>query len=113
MKTFILSSEAEADVTAKEFLITGTSVGVKPAVGATASVGVAEITALAGGSLGVIKQGLVKVTAVAATYQFGDVIELDATGQKVVAGTTAPVGTVAEDLVLSADGELLIYLNVA
>ena len=113
MKTFIIGATAEADITTKQFLIAGTSEGVKPAASAVASLGVAETTVLAGGLVGVIKQGLVKVTATAATYAFGDVVELDSTGQVVVAGTTAPVGTVAEDLVLSADGELLIYLSVA
>jgi len=119
MKTFIIGATAEAAIAQGEFLVAGTSAGVKPAASAVASLGVAECRAdpalppFFSDKVGVIKQGLIKVTAVAATYAFGDVIELNSSGQKVVAGTTAPVGTVAEDKVLSADGELLIYLNVA
>jgi len=113
MKTFIIGAEAEANVVAKNWLIAGTSLGVKPCASAVAPLGVAETTVSAGDLVGVIKQGLFKAVAVTGTYAFGDIVELDSSGQKLVAGTTAPVGTIAEDLVLSADGEILVYVNVA
>lgn len=65
-------------------------------------------------NVGVIKQGLVKINAVAAAYNWGDVVELATGGQNVQALTTgAPVGTVCETKTLSAAGELLVYVNVA
>jgi len=114
MKTFIISSVAEEVITAKNWLIPGTTYGVKPAVADGATVGLAETSVGVDDNIGVVKQGLVKVTAVAGAYKFGDVVELDGTGQAVAAGSSNPVGTVAEDIDLGLDpGEILIYLNVA
>ena len=118
-KPMIVSALAESAVTAGAWLIPGTVFGVKPAVAATASVGLAESRAdpalppFFSDKVGVIKQGLCKVTAVIGTYKFGDSVELDATGQKVAVGATLPVGTVAEDKVLAVAGSLLVYVNVA
>ena len=84
MKTYILNSTAEAAVTGGDWLIQGAATGVIPAVGATAATGIAETSAVAGEKVGCVKQALIKVTAAAATYAFGDALELDATGQVAV-----------------------------
>ena len=113
MKTFILGANVEATVVAKQWLVKGTTSGVKPAAGAIAALGLAETSVATGGKVGVIKKALMKVTAAAATYVFGDTLELDATGQVATAYTSNPVvATAAEDLVLSADGDLLVYVNL-
>jgi len=82
-------------------------------------IGIAETTQVPGtinytGKVGVIKQGLVKVTAVAGTYNFGDALEVATGGQKVKAlATGKQIATAAESKVLSADGSLTVYLNIA
>ena len=112
-KPIITGAIAEAAVVAKNWLVKGTTSGVKPAAGAVAAQGLAETSAGAGYPVGVVRQGLVKVTAAAATYVYGDTLELDATGQVVTAYTSNPVVAVAiEDKVLAADGDLLVYVNL-
>jgi hypothetical protein len=119
MKSFIISMPAEAAVAAKKWLVPGTSSGVKEASAAGASVGLSAgfadpaLPPYKSGKVGVIKQGLVKVQAAAGTYAIGAKVELDSSGQIVTAGATNPVGTVCEDKVLAAPGELLVYVNVA
>jgi len=119
-KPIIIGATAEAAIAAGEWLVAGTTSGVKPAAGAVAALGIAESFAdpalpdFQSDKVGVIKQGLLKVTAAAATYAFGDTLELDSTGQVVTAETSNPVvATAAEDLVLAADGALLVYINLA
>lgn len=65
--------------------------------------------------VGVVKQGLIRVPAtVAAAYEFGDAVELQADGQTVVAGATNQIGTAAETkTTTSGDPELLVYVNFA
>lgn len=117
-KPVIISLPAEEAITAKQWLVPGTSAGVKPAAGAVAALGVAESFAdpalpnFQSANVGCIKIGLIKLQAAAGTYAIGDPLELNGTGQVLTAETTNPVvATAQEDKVLAAPGELLVYIN--
>lgn len=117
----IISFPAEAAISAGAWVVPGTSSGVKAASSATVqALGVAEsfadpaLPAFKSANVGVIKQGLKKVVAAAATYAIGDALELDSSGQVVTALTTNPqVATAAEDATVSSGGTLKVYINLA
>lgn len=63
--------------------------------------------------VGMVKLALIKLDAVAAAYNVGDDLELDGTGQKLQAlNLGTKVAEAAETLTLSADGELLVFINL-
>jgi hypothetical protein len=65
-------------------------------------------------NIGCIKQGIVVVTAVAATYNAGDIVEVATGGQTVQAhGSGSVIGSVVETKTLAAPGDLKVYVNIA
>lgn len=65
-------------------------------------------------NIGCIKQGIVTMTAVAATYYAGSLVEVATGGQTVKAlASGAAIGSVVETKVLSAPGDLKVYVNFA
>jgi len=121
MKPVILHAVAEEAIVAKQWLMAGAAGGVAVNTAAGTGLGVAESFADPAGvpfktdKVGVVKQGLIKLNAVAATYNWGDLVGLDATGQIIDAAGVTKVGTVAEPAtkVLAAPGEVLVYINIA
>ena len=110
-------------VTAKQWLKADGSGAVTVNDTAGSEIGVAESSAdnsatpnvlLKNENIGMIKQGLIKLNAVAATYNVGDLVELATGGQNLQAYSSgAIVGSVCETKVLAATGELLVYINLA
>jgi len=119
MKTFILSAVSAADIAAGMFVKADGSGAVVENDTAGSELGIAESSAVFANpgrkNVGVIKQGLVTVTGVAATYKFGDKVEVATDGQSVQAFSAgALIGTVAEPetKALLAPGPLKIFLSL-
>jgi hypothetical protein len=115
MKTFILGATAgTGGATGGAFVKQDGSGGVIDNNTAGLEIGIAESTKLVGEKVGVIKEGLCKVTAVAAAYNFGDALEVatgGATVQALASGTQ--VATAAETLDLTGGaGSLWVYFRV-
>ena len=79
---------------------------------ATSGKGVSATAKDAQDRVGCVKIGLMTLTAKAATYNHGDPLELDATGQALQAETTNPVvAYAAETATLAADGPLDVLVD--
>ncbi len=118
MKSFTITANAGADIASKAILMQDGTGGVIANTAPGTEIGVAESNAIFANpgrnKVGVIKEGLMSLTAVAATYNFGDVLEVATGGQSLQAlGTGAPVATAAESKVLAAPGALKVYWKVA
>ena len=113
-KPIILDVDCAANaVLAKQWLEQDGSGAMKAFDGTGDAKGVAVSDKNVSNHVGMVKQALIKLIAIAATYNVGDSLEIDATGQALQAlSLGTKVGEAAETLVLSADGELLVYMNV-
>ena len=100
-------------VAAKEWLEQDGSGAMKKFDGTGVAKGVALTNKDIENNVAMIKIGFMKLTAAAATYNVGDKLELDGTGQVLTADVGGTiVAEAAESLVLSADGDLLVYVNI-
>jgi len=117
MKPIIISANAGDEIAAGKFLKADGSGGVVENDTAGSEIGVAESSAntTTRPTVGVIKQGLVKVPAVVGAYNFGDKLEVASDGQSVTAYSSGVVvGTAAESKEVTTDDNLLlVYLNIA
>lgn len=122
MKPIILgaSVQAAASITAGQWVKQGTSGTVAANDAAATGIGMAESSQVVGnisytGKIGVIKQGLVKMSVADNTYAFGDSVSLDSDGQTGILGSSAKVGTAAESKTTSVSAgtnTLLVYINL-
>jgi hypothetical protein len=115
MKTYILTADVgTGGVTDGTFVKQDGAGGVIDNDTAGLEIGVANTTKAAGYKTGVIKDGLMKIVAEAAAYNFGDQLEVAAGGitlQGVTTGTVVASAAETLDLSLGA-GELLVYLDM-
>lgn len=115
MKTYILTAVVGVGgITDGQFVKQDGSGGVIANDGAATGIGFANATKVATKKVGIITNGLVWVPATdAATYNFGDVVELKADGQTVTAGSTNPIGVcVATKTTASGDLSLQVLLDL-
>lgn len=119
-KPVIIQANAGGVIAAKKWLKADGSGAVVENDTAGSEIGISESFADSAGvvfkptTVGVIKQALIKLPAVAATYDFGDKLELATGGQNLQAFSAgALVGSAAESKVLATTGDLLVYINLA
>jgi len=115
MKGAIISMPAGATITAKFWLKQSTGAAVEnDTAGSEIGVAISGANTTTRPNVGCMKQGLIKLPAVAATYNIGDKLEVATGGQNLQAfskGVT--VATAAESKILSGTADLLVYVNVA